>query len=129
MPFVCRHPGSSGQTRVWTGAETGGARAACSIVPRIPSFIEQTASAVRWETFWKSGEAIDLPAATTLERVEHRIVLFAILMAANDVVTGSWPSSENGLVGIDLARRFHMEMVWWHGPRPLGCWEIWALGC
>ena len=47
---------------------------------------------------------------------------------------GSWPSSENGLLGIDAWRgQFHMEMVWWHLAH-YALWDRWdladkALGC
>jgi len=47
---------------------------------------------------------------------------------------GSWPSSENGLLGIDPWRgQFHMEMVWWHLAH-YALWDRWdqadeAIGC
>jgi hypothetical protein len=47
---------------------------------------------------------------------------------------GSWPSSENGLMGIDPWRgQFHMEMVWWHLSH-YALWDRWdqadkALSC
>lgn len=47
---------------------------------------------------------------------------------------GSWPSSENGLLGSDWWHgRFHMEMTWWHLAH-YGLWDRWdqaekALGC
>jgi len=40
---------------------------------------------------------------------------------------GSWPSSENGLVGIDPWHgRFHMEMVWWHLAH-YALWNRWEM--
>jgi hypothetical protein len=47
---------------------------------------------------------------------------------------GSWPSSENGLLGSDWWHgRFHMEMTWWHLAH-YGLWDRWdqaekALSC
>ena len=47
---------------------------------------------------------------------------------------GSWPSAENGLMGVDFwSSQFHMEMVWWHLAH-YGLWDRWpmaerALGC
>jgi hypothetical protein len=47
---------------------------------------------------------------------------------------GNWPSSENGLLGIDPWRgQFHMEMVWWHLAH-YTLWDRWdeadkAIGC
>ena len=105
-------------------------------LPRVlPSEAEtKTASAVRWETFWKSGGAIDLSGSSDprWKELERRIVLSQYLMAA--MSDGSWPSSENGLVGIDPWHgRFHMEMVWWHLAH-YALWDRWemadkALGC
>jgi len=59
-------------------------------------------------------------------------VLSQYLMAA--MSAGSWPSSENGLLGIDAWRgQFHMEMVWWHLAH-YALWDRWdladkAIGC
>jgi hypothetical protein len=59
------------------------------------------ASAARWESFWRSGGAIDLSASRDprWKELERRIVLSQYLMAA--MSAGTWPSSENGLMGID----------------------------
>ena len=105
-------------------------------LPRVlPSEAEtKTASAVRWETFWKSGGTIDLSGSSDprWKELERRVVLSQYLMAA--MSDGSWPSSENGLVGIDPWHgRFHMEMVWWHLAH-YALWDRWAmadkaLGC
>lgn len=101
----------------------------------LPGFDEtQRAEAKHWETFWKSGGAIDLSASKDprWKELERRIVLSQYQMAAQS--SGSWPSSEMGLLGIDPWRgQFHMEMVWWH----LAHYALWnrhaiseeALGC
>jgi hypothetical protein len=98
-------------------------------LPRVlPSVAEtKTASAVRWVNFWKSGGAIDLSGSTDPRwfELERRIVLSQYLMAA--MSDGSWPSSENGLVGIDPWHgRFHMEMVWWHLAH-YALWDRWDM--
>jgi hypothetical protein len=47
---------------------------------------------------------------------------------------GTWPSAEDGLMGVDpWSSQFHMEMVWWHLAH-YGLWGRWpmaerALGC
>ena len=94
----------------------------------------KTASAARWEKHWSTGGAIDLSASknTRWMELERRIVLSQYLMAA--MSAGSWPSSENGLLGSDWWHgRFHLEMVWWHLAH-YGLWDRWeqadkALGC
>jgi hypothetical protein len=94
----------------------------------------KTASAARWEKHWTTGGAIDLSASKDQRwpELERRIVLSQYLMAA--MSAGSWPSSENGLLGIDPWRgQFHMEMVWWHLAH-YALWDRWdqadkAVGC
>ena len=69
----------------------------------------------RWETFWKSGGAVDLSGSTDARwmELEHRIVLSQFEMRTNSA--GDFPSPETGLLGTDPWRgKFHMEMVWWH---------------
>ncbi len=79
-------PGSSEQTHdVWTVSARGSkvltfvcAYSAAPLPPVLPSFTETgTASAVRWETFWKSGGAIDLSGSSDprWKELERRIVL------------------------------------------------------
>jgi hypothetical protein len=101
----------------------------------LPSFQEnKDAAAARWESYWKSGGAIDLSASRDRRwrELERRIVLSQYLMGA--MSAGSWPSSENGLLGIDGWRgQFHMEMTWWHLAH-YALWDHWeladkALGC
>jgi hypothetical protein len=101
----------------------------------LPSAAEtKTASAAHWKTFWSTGGAIDLSGSSDPRwfELERRIVLSEYLMAA--MSAGSWPSSENGLMGIDPWHgRFHMEMVWWHLAH-YALWDRWdmadkAIGC
>ena len=101
----------------------------------LPSFEEtKAAAAVRWEKHWSTGGAIDLSASKDprWRELERRIVLSQYLMAA--MSAGSWPSSENGLLGIDPWHgQFHMEMVWWHLAH-YALWDRWdqadkAIGC
>lgn len=94
----------------------------------------KSASTVRWEKHWSTGGAIDLSASKNprWKELERRLVLSQYLMAA--MSAGSWPSSENGLLGSDWWHgRFHMEMTWWHLAH-YGLWDRWdqaekALGC
>ncbi len=101
----------------------------------LPSFQETSiAAGARWETYWKSGGAINLSASRDRRwrELERRIVLSQYLMGT--MSAGSWPSSENGLLGIDPWRgQFHMEMTWWHLAH-YALWDRWeladkALGC
>jgi hypothetical protein len=101
----------------------------------LPSCAEtKAACAARWEKHWNTGGAIDLSASKDARwrELERRIVLSQYLMAA--MSAGSWPSSENGLLGIDSWRgQFHMEMVWWHLAH-YALWDRWdqaeeAIGC
>ena len=94
----------------------------------------QRATAEHWQQFWKTGGAIDLSQSKDprWKELERRIVLSQYQMAAQSA--GSWPSAEDGLMGIDCwSNQFHMEMVWWHLAH-YGLWDRWAmaeqaLGC
>jgi hypothetical protein len=116
MAFVCAFSAAPLRSHLPTCAET------------------KSACAVRWEKHWTSGGAIDLSASKDARwrELERRIVLSQYLMAA--MSAGSWPSSENGLLGIDSWRgQFHMEMVWWHLAH-YALWDRWdqadkAIGC
>lgn len=92
----------------------------------LPSCADTKAACVRhWEKHWSTGGAIDLSASKDArwQELERRIVLSQYLMAA--MSAGSWPSSENGLLGIDAWRgQFHMEMVWWHLAH-YALWDRW----
>jgi len=98
-------------------------------LPRpLPSFSEtRRACAARWESYWKSGGAVDLSESKDprWSELERRVVLSQYLMAAQSA--GSFPSAETGLMGIDPWRgQFHMEMVWWHLAH-YGLWDRWSL--
>ena len=116
MAFVCAFSATPLPSNLPTCAET---KAAC---------------AAHWKKHWTTGGAIDLSASKDArwQELERRIVLSQYLMAA--MSAGSWPSSENGLLGIDAWRgQFHMEMVWWHLAH-YALWDRWdqadkALGC
>jgi hypothetical protein len=116
MAFVCAFSATPLPSNLPTCAET------------------KVACAARWEKHWTTGGAIDLSASKDArwQELERRIVLSQYLMAA--MSAGSWPSSENGLLGIDPWRgQFHMEMVWWHLAH-YALWDRWdqadkAIGC
>jgi hypothetical protein len=116
MAFVCAFSATPLPSNLPTCAET---KAAC---------------AARWKKHWTTGGAIDLSASKDArwQELERRVVLSEYLMAA--MSAGSWPSSENGLLGIDPWRgQFHMEMVWWHLAH-YALWDRWdqadeAIGC
>ncbi len=101
-------------------------------LPKVEKSLAATAR--HWKNFWSTGGAIDLSGSkdTRWFELERRIVLSQYLMAA--MSAGSWPSSENGLLGVDPWRgQFHMEMVWWHLAH-YALWDRWpmaekALGC
>jgi len=82
----------------------------------LPSYPEvKRACGARWESYWKSGGAIDLSGSSDprWRELERRVVLSQYEMAAQSA--GSFPSAEIGLMGLDPWRgQFHMEMVWWH---------------
>lgn len=72
-------------------------------------------SAKRWETFWRSGAAIDLSGSADprWRELERRVVLSQFQLRTNSA--GNWPSSESGLLTVDAWNgRFHLEMTWWH---------------
>ena len=80
-----------------------------------------------WVNFWSTGGAIDLSGSKDPRwfELERRIVLSQYELAAQSA--GSWPSAEDGLMGIDpWAGRFHMEMVWWHLAH-YALWNRWPL--
>jgi hypothetical protein len=116
MAFVCAFSATPLPSNLPTCAET---KAAC---------------AAHWKKHWSTGGAIDLSASKDARwpELERRVVLSQYLMAA--MSAGSWPSSENGLLGIDPWRgQFHMEMVWWHLAH-YALWDRWdqadkAIGC
>lgn len=103
--------------------------------PDLPSFSEtRRACAERWQSFWKTGGAVDLSGSKDprWRELERRIVLSQYHLAAQSA--GSYPSAEIGLMGLDPWRgQFHMEMTWWHLAH-YALWDRWpladkALGC
>ena len=80
-----------------------------------------------WMNFWSTGGAIDLSGSSDSRwfELERRIVLSEYELAAQDA--GSWPESENGLMGIDpWVGQFHMEMLWWHLAH-YALWNRWSM--
>lgn len=79
------------------------------------------ASRVGWQTYWRSGGAIDLSESTDSRwrELERRVVLSQYLMKVNEA--GSLPPQESGLVNNGWYGRYHLEMVWWHGTH----WALW----
>ena len=72
-------------------------------------------SAKRWETFWRSGAAVDFSGSSDprWKELERRVVLSQYQLRANSA--GDYPCGESGLITIcPWSGRFHMEMVWWH---------------
>lgn len=94
----------------------------------MPGVEETKDAAVRhWEQFWRTGGAVDLSGSRDprWRELERRIVLSQYHMAAQSA--GSWPSAENGLMGVDFwSSQFHMEMIWWHLAH-YGLWDRWPL--
>jgi hypothetical protein len=75
-----------------------------------------SASEEGWETFWRSGGAVDLSesADPRWQELERRIVLSQYLLAINS--SGSLPPQESGLFSNtgEWNGKFHLEMHWWH---------------
>jgi hypothetical protein len=74
------------------------------------------ASGEGWETFWRSGGAVDLSESSDSrwKELERRIVLSQYLLAINS--SGSLPPQESGLFSNtgEWNGKFHLEMHWWH---------------
>jgi len=72
------------------------------------------ATTTHWESFWRSGAAIDLAGSTHpgAFELERRVVLSQYLTAIQ--CAGDLPSQETGLVMNSWAGKFHLEMHWWH---------------
>jgi hypothetical protein len=75
-----------------------------------------TASEEGWESFWRSGGAVDLSESADPRwlELERRIVLSQYLLAINS--SGSLPPQESGLFSNtgEWNGKFHLEMHWWH---------------
>ncbi|MDR2764827.1 MAG: hypothetical protein LBB90_07335 [Tannerella sp.] len=80
-----------------------------------------------WQTFWKTGGAIDLSGSSDprWKELERRIVLSQYLLAVNEA--GSYPPQESGLFNNSgWYGKFHLEMHWWHGAH-YGLWNRWPM--
>ncbi len=96
-----------------------------SELPTVEQSLVDTSN--HWVNFWSTGGAIDLSGSKDSRwfELERRIVLSQYELAAQDA--GSWPESEEGLMGIDPWHgRFHMEMVWWHLAH-YALWDRWPM--
>ncbi len=76
---------------------------------------DQKACAKSWETFWKSGGAVDFSACKDprAKELERRVVLSQYITAAMN--SGSMPPQETALCYNSWFGKFHLEMTWWHG--------------
>lgn len=92
--------------------------------PGIYSPLGKTAakSASAWNTFWKSGGAIDFSGSTDPRafELERRIILSQYLMRAQEA--GSTPPQETGLTYNSWFGKPHLEMTWWHATH----WALWG---
>ena len=72
------------------------------------------AAAAWWESFWRSGAAIDLSRSTDprVHELERRVVLSQYQTAVS--CSGRLPPQETGLVANSWQGKFHLEMHWWH---------------
>lgn len=69
---------------------------------------------VHWNSFWKSGSAIDLSGSKDSRwfELERRIVLSQYLTAIQDA--GAYPPAETSLTYNSWEGKFHLEMDFWH---------------
>ncbi|MBC8096792.1 MAG: hypothetical protein H7Y43_13365, partial [Akkermansiaceae bacterium] len=84
----------------------------------VPTFARTKAAASKhWNTFWKSGGAIDLSGSTDprWRELERRIVLSQYLTAIQ--CSGTLPPQETGLTYNTWEGKFHLEMHWWHSAQ------------
>lgn len=67
-----------------------------------------------WNTFWKSGAAVDFSQCTDprAKELERRVILSQYLLAIQ--CAGSFPPQETGLTYNSWFGKFHLEMIWWH---------------
>lgn len=82
----------------------------------VPSFAEIVKSSVTgYETFWKSGAAVDFAGSTDkrAHELERRVVLSQYLTKIQ--CAGSVPPQETGLTYNSWFGKPHLEMHWWHG--------------
>ena len=83
-----------------------------SALPAFDAVLDDSAQA--WQTFWRSGAAIDLSAAedSRAHELERRVVLSQYLTAVN--CAGTQPPAETGLITNSWQGKFHLEMHFWH---------------
>jgi len=98
LDFACLFAGASDPLTKLTYAE--------------PIFAE---SMGHWETFWRSGGAIDLSGSSDprADELERRIVLSQYLTAVQ--CAGSLPPQDTGLTQNSWFGKFYTEMHWAHG--------------
>lgn len=74
----------------------------------------ETATRKQWNSFWKTGGAIDLSGSKDPRwfELERRIVLSEYLTAIQDA--GEYPPAETGLTYNTWEGKFHLEMYFWH---------------
>lgn len=72
------------------------------------------ASSKHWDTFWRSGAAIDFKGSTDprAAELERRVILSQYLTALQ--LGDELPASESGLTSSTWYGKHHTEMVWWH---------------
>lgn len=81
----------------------------------LPGFWETLGkSRAAWETFWKSGGAIDFAGSTDPRamELERRMVLSQYLLRVQEA--GDFPPQETGLTYNSWYGKPHMEMHYWH---------------
>ena len=81
----------------------------------LPSFNATRAASIhKWESFWKTGGAIDLSGSKDhrWKELERRVILSQYLMEVNEA--GQLPPQESGLVNNGWYGKYHLEMLWWH---------------
>lgn len=95
-----------------------------TVLPLPDSVFSESKTA--WNSFWKSGAAIDLSESKDprWKELERRIVLSQYVMKINEA--GTLPPQESGLVNNGWYGRFHFEMIWWHGVH-YALWNRWSL--
>jgi protein-glucosylgalactosylhydroxylysine glucosidase len=102
------------------GATTTELELVVSFAPRpleqaLPDFAATRGAAHdHWQSFWRSGGAIDLSESSDprWRELERRIVLSQYLTAVQ--CNGSLPPQETGLTYNTWEGKFHLEMHWWH---------------
>jgi hypothetical protein len=75
-----------------------------------------------WQSFWRSGAAVDFLGSTNpqAQELERRIVLSRYLMAVQS--RSEIPAQETGLTSSSWYGKFHTEMAFWHCAH----WILWG---